>query len=47
MWVRKVRRLKEQFINGTNDDDVVTGIRRELAVIKKKRNEITSKQVLT
>ena len=40
------RRLKEQFINGINDDDMITENIRELTVIKR-TNEITSKQVLS
>ena len=38
--------LKEQFINGINDDGVITEIIRELTAIKKK-NEVTREQVLT
>ena len=40
------KKLKEQFINGINDDDLMMKITRELTVIKK-TNEITSKQVLS
>ena len=41
---KKDRRLKEQFMNGINDTDMMTEIR-QLAVIKR-TNEVTSKQVL-
>ena len=42
-YKEKDRRLKEQFINGINDDDMMTEIIRELPTIKN-TNEITSKQ---
>ena len=41
----KDRRLKEQFINGINDGDMMTKIIGELTTIKK-TNGITSEQVL-
>ena len=44
-YKEKVRKLKELFINGMNDDDMMTEIIRELTTIKK-TNEITSDQVL-
>ena len=43
MQRKKPRRLKGQFIDGINDDDMITEIIRELTAV---RNEITSKQVL-
>ena len=42
---KKDRRLKLQLINGINDDDIMTEIRRQLTAIKK-TNEITNKQLL-
>ena len=39
------RILKEQFVNGINDDDMMTDIIREWTAIKK-TNEVTSEQVL-
>ena len=44
-YKEKDGRLKEQFINGINDDDEITDIMRELTTIKK-ANESTSEQVL-
>ena len=39
------RQLKEQFINGINDNDMMIEILREWAAIKK-TNELSSEQVL-
>ena len=44
LTIKKDRRLKKKFINGINDDDMVTDIIRELTSITK-TNEITSEQV--
>ena len=44
-YKEKDRRLKEQFINGINDEDMMTEIIRELTKIQK-TNEVTSEQVL-
>ena len=40
------RRLKEQFMNGINDENVMTKIIMELTAIRK-TNEITNEQVLS
>ena len=45
MGVQRKGRLKEQFINGIYNDDMMTEIIRELT--NKKANEITSEQVLS
>ena len=45
-YERKDTRLKEQFINGINDDDMMTKIIRELTVFKR-TNETTSKHILS
>ena len=42
---KKDRRFKEQFINGINDDDRMTEIKRGLAAIKN-TNETIIKQVI-
>ena len=42
----KDRKLKEQFTNGINDDDMMTEIIRELTTIKKTK-EVTCQQVFT
>ena len=44
-YKEKDRRLKEKYINGINDDDMMTEIEREQAAVKK-TNEITSEQAL-
>ena len=43
-YKEKDRRLKEQFINGINDDNIAEIIGELIAL--KKTNEVTSKQVL-
>ena len=41
----KKKKIKEQFINGINYDDMMTQIKWELTTVKK-TSEITNKQVL-
>ena len=43
-YTERDRRLKEQFINGINDDEMVTEIIHELITVSK-TGEITNEQV--